>query len=382
MTDLIPPQRRLFDVPKGVAYLNCATLGPMPKAAVQAGTDGLARKAQPWTIQSEDFFKDTASLRPKLAKLINANAADIAFVPSVSYGLATAANNISIGKDQDILILADQFPSNVYTWRNLAARTGANLKTVEPPAGSNTSLADAFLDAITPQTGLVACAQVRWTDGTLLDLDAISARCREVGAALVLDLTQSCGAMTFDVTRIQPDFLVVAGYKWLLGPYAAGLLYVAPRYQQGQPLEQGWIGRQGSTDFTGLTNYQDSFNPGAERFDMGERSNFALLPALDCAIDLLLDWEIEKIEATLGAHNRRLAAKLAEIGLECPDERLRGPHYLGARLPETAPDDIIDKLRARDVHISKRGSSLRITQHLYNTEEDEDRMIEALKDLL
>lgn len=379
---MIPSQRHLFDIPDDVAYLNCATLGPMPKAAVQAGTDGLARKAQPWTMQSQDFFKDTVSLRPKLAKLVNSEAADIAFVPSVSYGLATAARNISLSQDQDILILADQFPSNVYTWRTLAAHTGATLNTVDAPAGSNTSPGEAFLNAIRPETGLVACAQVRWTDGTLLDLEAIGARCREVGAALVLDLTQSCGAMAFDVARVQPDFVVVAGYKWLLGPYAAGFLYVAPRHQTGQPLEQGWIGREGSTDFTRLTNYQEAFNPGAERFDMGERSNFALLPALERAVDLLLDWEIDNIEATLGAHNRRLAARLAEIGLQCPDERLRGPHYLGARLPETAPEDIIDRLQAQGVHISKRGSSLRITQHLYNTEADEDRLIAALKDLL
>ncbi len=381
MTDLIPNQRHLFDIPAEVAYLNCATMGPMPIAALEAGRAGLARKAQPWGITSDDFFKDTASLRPKLAQLINARGEQIAFVPSASYALATAAQNITLKAGQDILIMADQFPSNVYVWRDLAARTGAKLQTVAAPDGKM-SLSDAMLEAIGPQTGLVACAQVRWTDGTRLDLEAISDKCRSVGAALVLDLTQSCGAMAFDATRIQPDFMVAAGYKWMLGPYSAGFMYVGEQHLGGQPLEHNWITRAGSTDFTQLINYTDELGAGAERFDMGERSNFALLPALEAAVDLLLDWTVERVEQTLGAHNRQLAARLAEIGMPCPDNADRGPHYLGASLPASAPADLTERLKADNIHVSRRGNTLRITPHLYNTTDDTARLIEALKRLI
>ena len=378
MTDLIPNQRHLFDIPDEVAYLNCATMGPMPLAALEAGRAGLAKKAQPWQISTADFFKDTSSLRPKLARLINAEADTIAFVPSVSYATATAAQNIALEAGQSILTMADQFPSNVYVWRDLAARTGATLKTVDEPTG-NMSLSDAMLEAIGPETGLVACSQVRWTDGMKLDLEAISDKCRSVGAALVLDLTQSCGAMAFDASRVRPDFMVAAGYKWMLGPYSAGFMYVAKHRQSGRPLEHNWITRKGSTDFTQLTQYTDEYGPGAQRFDMGERSNFALLPALEVAVDLLLDWGVARIEHTLGAANRKLADQLAEIGMPCPDEDGRGAHYLGAKLPKGAPPDLTEQLTARHIHVSRRGNTLRITPHLYNTQDDADRLIAALK---
>jgi selenocysteine lyase/cysteine desulfurase len=378
MTDLIENQRHLFDIPDEVAYLNCATLGPLPKAALTAGEVGLARKARPWQISSADFFKDTGSLRPKLARLINGDTAGIAFVPSVSYALATAAKNIALDADQSILIMADQFPSNVYVWRDLAKQTGAELRTVADPGG-NMSQSNAMLDAIGPETGLVACSQVRWTDGAKLDLEAISDKCRSVGAALVLDLTQSCGAMAFDAGRIQPDFMVAAGYKWMLGPYSAGFMYVGEHRRDGCPLEHNWIARAGSTDFTQLTNYTDAFEEGAQRFDMGERSNFALLPALEAAVDLLLDWNVARIEKTLGAANTQLASQLADIGLACPEEELRGPHYLGAALPETAPADLTERLKAENIHVSRRGNTLRITPHLYNTADDTGRLIGALK---
>lgn len=377
MTTLIPNQRHLFDIPGEVAYLNCATMGPLPKTAVEAGKIGLARKAQPWNIPSEDFFKDTASLRPKLARLIHADTDGIAFVPSVSYAIATAMQNIELSGGQDILILEDQFPSNVYAWREVAARTGANLVTVKDPGG-NAPPSDAFLEAIGPNTGLVTCAQVRWTDGAKLDLNAIGARCREVGAALVLDLTQSCGAMVFDVNMVQPDFMVAAGYKWMLGPYATGFMYAAPHRRDGKPLEHNWITRKGARDFTRLTDYQDAFAPGAERYDVGERSNFALLPALETAIDLILDWGIDNIEATLGQQNAALADRLNAMGLSCPDATRRGAHYLGARLPADTPQDLTERLKAEHIHVSKRKDSLRITPHLYNTQDDMDRLIDAL----
>lgn len=374
---LLPNQRHLFDIPADVAYLNTATMGPLPRAAFEAGQRGLARKLQPWTIPDTDFFDDTSRLRPLLAELAGAGPEGIAFVPSASYGLATAALNLPLSPAQEILILEDQFPSNVYTWRAHAAATGAVLRTV--CAGGNTSLSEALLDAIGPATGIVACPHVRWTDGALIDLDAVSRKCREHGAALVLDLTQSIGALRFDAGAIQPDFMVAAGYKWLLGPYATGFLYVAPHRRQGRPLEQNWITRDNATNFARLIDYTDGYAPGAERFDMGERSNFALLPAMEEAVKLILQWGVGNIEETLGHRNRQLAADLAALGLSSPAESERGPHYLSALLPASAPDDLTARLKAENIHVSRRGDRLRITPHLYTSDADIERFLEALK---
>ncbi|MEL7452829.1 MAG: aminotransferase class V-fold PLP-dependent enzyme, partial [Pseudomonadota bacterium] len=297
------------------------------------------------------------------------------------YGLATAARNLDVRSDQSILTLADQFPSNIYVWRDLAAQTGAHVQTVGD-AETNQSLSDQILSAIGPKTAIVACPQVRWTDGARLDLEAIGARARDVGAALVLDLSQSCGAMPFDVRTVKPDFAVCVGYKWLLGPYSAGFMYAAPHRRGGVPLEHNWISREGAADFTKLTEYTDRFAPGAERYDMGERSNFALLPALEASLDLLLDFGIDAIEATLAEKTAGLSDALEEIGLPCPPEAERGAHYLGATLPETAPGDLVQRLAALDVHVSRRANCLRITPHIYNTQDDLDRCIAALLDTL
>jgi len=373
---LIPNQRHLFDIPEGVAYFNTATMGPMTVASVEAGQKGLARKLHPWTIPDTDFFADAERLRPLLAELIGADTDGIAFSPSVSYSLASAAKNLPLKSSQEILVLADQFPSNVYTWRDLAARTGASLRTVS--TRGNETLSDALLSAIGPETGLIACAHVRWTDGALIDLAAVGKRCREVGAALVLDLTQSCGALRFDVKEIQPDFVAVAAYKWLLSPYGTGFLYVAPQHRGGQPLEQNWITREGSSNFARLIDYTDAYGPGAQRFDMGERSNFALLPAFEEAVRTVLGWGVASIEETLGTRNEALAGRLAGIGLSCPPAGHRGPHYLCPLLPESVPADLTARLKEDGIFVSRRGDRLRITQHLFTTDADTDRFVHRL----
>lgn len=373
---LIPNQRHLFDIPDGVAYFNTATMGPMTTASVEAGQKGLARKLHPWTIPDTEFFADTERLRPLLAELIGADTDDIAFSPSVSYSLATAARNLPLSKNQEILLLEDQFPSNVYTWRELAKDTGATIRTVG--AHGNETLSDALLGAIGPQTGIVACAHVRWTDGAILDLAAIGKRCREVGAALVLDLTQSCGALDFDVKAVQPDFVAVAAYKWLLAPYATGFLYVAPQHRSGTPLEQNWITREGSSNFARLIDYTDNYGPGAQRFDMGERSNFALLPSFESAVRTVLGWGVANIQETLGARNAALAEQLAGIGLTCPPENERGPHYLCPLLPGHVPEDLTARLKEDGIFVSRRGDRLRITQHLFTSDADVEHFIARL----
>ncbi|KCZ50343.1 aminotransferase class V-fold PLP-dependent enzyme [Hyphomonas pacifica] len=372
----LPNQRHLFDIPDDIAYFNTATMGPLTKASVEAGQNGLARKLHPWTIPDTEFFADTERLRPLLAELIGADTDGIAFSPSASYALATAARNLPLSKGQEILLLEDQFPSNVYTWRELAKHTGASIRTIGAQDGE--TLSDALLAAIGPETGLVACAHVRWTDGALLDLTAIGKRCREVGAALVLDLTQSCGALPFDVKDVQPDFVAVTAYKWLLAPYATGFLYVAPQHRNGVPLEQNWITRQGSSNFARLIDYTDHYGPGAQRFDMGERSNFALLPAFESAVRTVLDWGVSNINETLSARNAALADQLASLGLHCLPQAERGGHYLCPLLPENAPDDLTARLKEANIFISRRGDRLRITPHLFTTDSDIERFIAEL----
>jgi selenocysteine lyase/cysteine desulfurase len=274
------------------------------------------------------------------------------------------------------VLLADDFPSTVYTCRALAEEKGAELVTVERPIEGDWTAA--LIEAVTPETALVCTPHVHWVCGSLIDLAALSRRCREVGAALVLDTTQSTGALPLDMAAVDPDYRVAASYKWMMGPYSLGFLYVAPRRQGGVPVERGWVMREGAEDFRRLTRYPPAYAAGARRFDMGERSNFALLPVAGAAIEQLLAWGLDNISETLGYRTSAIAARLVERGITAVPEHLRGPHYLSVRFPDGIDDATVERLATRNVHVSIRGESMRITPHLYNNDEDVERLIEAL----
>jgi selenocysteine lyase/cysteine desulfurase len=374
---MLPCQRHLFDIPDDVAYLNCAYMSPLMKAALAAGTAGLARKAHPWELTPDEFFNGSEEFRNTAAQLLNCSADCIAIVSSAGYGIQTAAHNLAVRKGQSILVLDEQFPSNYYPWLRLAKQNGATLKVVPWPSDDDWTAA--VLDALREDVAIAALPHVHWTSGGRLDLIRIRAACRRIGAALVLDLTQSLGALNFNVNDVQPDFAVAASYKWLLGPYSTGLLYVAPKWHSGSPLEEGWIQRANSRDFSSLILYDDEYHSGARRFDMGERSNFALLPAAMRAIQQILEWKVAQISETCGAMNRRLAASAAELGFNAPAEPLRASHYLCLRRKAAIPKELTEMLAREKVFVSVRGSSIRVTPHVYNTVEDCDQLIACLR---
>jgi selenocysteine lyase/cysteine desulfurase len=355
-------------------------MSPLMRPVVEAGEAGIRRKAHPWNISPIDFFTDSEAARALFAEIVGAGADDIAIVPSVSYGMAVAARNLTAPMGARILVLDEQFPSNVYPWRELAARTGARVDTVPRPADDDWTAA--ILERIGDDIAIAALPNSHWTDGGLVDLEAVGAALREAGAALAVDATQSLGALPLDVRRVRPNFLVAGGYKWLLGPYSLGFLYVDPKYHRGRPLEHNWIARAGSEDFTRLVDYRDDYQPGARRFDMGERSNFALMPAAMAAIRQILDWGVDNIQATLSARNEAIAARARSLGLESVSQDLRAGHYLGLRFAGGVPEGLSQRLADEKIFVSVRGASMRVTPHLYNTDADIDRFFAALERVL
>jgi len=374
---MLPCQRHLFDIPDDVAYLNCAYMSPLMKPVIEAGVAGLARKAHPWELTPDKFFTGSDEFRATGAQLLDCSPDCIAIVPSASFGIATAARNLLVKKSQSILVLAEQFPSNYYSWHRLAADNGASLKVVPWPDDNDWTAA--VLNSLSAGVAIAALPHVQWTSGGRLDLVRIGAACREIGAALVLDLTQSLGVLPFSVREVQPDFAVAASYKWLLGPYSVGLLYVDPKWHGGKPLEENWIQRANSRDFSSLILYCENYDDGARRFDMGERSNFALLPAAVRAMKQLLEWDVAQISETAGALNRRLESAAADVGFTAPPEPLRAPHYLALRRKEAIPKELPEMLAMEKVFVSVRGSSIRVAPNVYNTVEDCERLIACLR---
>lgn len=376
----IASQRHRFAIPEDLHYLNCAYMAPLSHGVSGAMVEGARLKEQPWNFRPADFFAVVEAFRERAGRLVKVDADRIAVVPSVSYGLAVAAANIPLERGQSIVTLGDQFPSNVYVWQEKAARCGGQVIAVQRPSQSCWS--EAVLDAIGPHTAIVAVAHNHWADGRLVDLVAVGEKARAHGAALVLDLTQSLGAMPIDFAAVQPDFAVAACYKWLMGPYGIAMLYVDPKHHDGEPIEHNWINRAGSEDFARLVDYRDDFQPGARRFDMGEKSNPPLLKGAGAALDFLMEFGVEAISAELGHRTEELATEAQDLGLVSAPIGTRAPHFLSLGFLDGVPDGLTQRLAERRVHVSLRGSSLRVTPHLYNISADTDALVQTLRDCL
>ncbi len=374
---MIPCQRELFTIPENVAYFNCAYTSPLLKSAAAIGQHALTRKSAPWALTTDFFFSDLNANRRLFAALVEASPEDVAIIPSVSYGIALAARNLPVEAGQTIVVLQDQFPSNIYSWHRLARDCGADIVRVPRPADGNWT--SAVLTAITPRTAVAALPHCHWTDGTLIDLVAVGRHCRACQSALVVDGTQSLGAMPFSVSQIQPDFLVTTAHKWLLGPYSYGFCYIAPRWQDGHPLEENWLNRAGAEDFARLVDYREAYQDGAKRFDAGEASNFNLAPIAGEALRQILSWGVVAIAETLRARTDAIAERAAGLGLEVAPAAYRAPHLIGLRHPRGFPSDLPARLAEANVFASARGDSIRIAPHLYNTDADVERLFQVLR---
>lgn len=357
----------LFDVPDDVAYLNCAYMGPQLRSVTAAGIAAVERKAHPWTITAADFFSGPEALRASFATLTGLDADGVAIVPAVSYGIGAAAANLPVGPGDRIVVLAEQFPANVYPWRALAARRGAEVVTVPRPADDDWT--PGVLAALAEGAAVAALPHCHWTDGGLVDLAAVRGACDAVGAALVVDASQSLGALPLDVATVRPDVLVTVGYKWLLGPYTLGFAWFAPHLRDGVPLEESWYARAGSEDFAALVDYADDYQPGARRYDMGEVASFVLVPMALAALEQITAWGVEAIGAALRVRTDAIVAGAEGLGLTAAPRDLRAPHFVGLRLPPGAdPRAVAAALAERAVHVSVRGRSVRVAPHLCTTD--------------
>ncbi len=374
---MIDCQKHLFDIPDDVTYLNAAYMAPILKSSAQVGKVAVAQKLHPWEITIDDFFGLPKTACGLFASLIDSAEDCIAIVPSASYGVGTATKNCKLEKGQKIIVLADQFPSHVYPWQEVARDKDAIIETIPWPADDDWTAA--LLNAIDQTTAVVACPQAHWTNGTSVDLVAVGKKCRAVGAALVLDLTQSLGVMPFSVKDVDPDFMIAGSYKWLLGPYSYGYMYVAPRHHNGIPLEENWIARKDSEDFSRLVDYKDPYQPGAGRFHMGEKSNFINAPIAIDALKKFNELGVDNISAYLKTLTNYVAEKSDEIGLNVARDKFRAPHLIGINFKDGVPSHIAPMLASNKVFVSVRGQSIRVATHIYNDKADIDRLFTLLQ---
>lgn len=377
MTNPIDASKQLFLLEEGITYLNCANMSPMLHTVREAGLQALQTRATPWKIASTDWFANAEILRDLAGAVFQTNGNNIALVPSVRYGMAAAAKNLSLKPGKEILVLEQQFPSNYYVWEDLARRQQLQLITV--PRSNNQSLTESIIAKINANTGLVTIPNCHWIDGAWINLEAVSDAVKKVGAYLVLDLSQSLGVLPIDIDRIQPDFAVAVGYKWMLGPYGLGYMYVSPKWQEaGEPLEYSWLIKKGSEDFAALINYTDGYRSGARKFDMGEFPQFNLLPMAIAALQQLLRWEIGTIQQALTKLTSRVMDYKNQQGIDGNATEGVG-HMTSIPLNTIATADFKNRLAQNKVIVSFRGTSIRVSPHLYNDIDDIDRLLACLE---
>ena len=368
-----------FDIPRDICYLNAAYMTPQPRRVVEAAVRGATRRSQPWRITPADFFGEVEALRAAFAQQVGCSADNIAIVPSASYGVSCAAANLPIKRGDVILALNDQFPSNYYSWRRQTLATDAEFHIVSNEGSQ--SWADALLEAIELRGDDIAIATLEghhWTSGEIVDLETVIPALRDVGARVVLDLTQTIAGCPVDISQLAPDFMVAAGYKWQFCPYGVAFLYVDEAYFDGVPIEEAWMGRDGAEDFSRLVDFTDQYQPGARRFDAGEKSSFSNVSGALAALKTLDEWGIGAISETLAVTNTRIAEILAGHGFETAATDARAPHFQGARLPATDPRKLAAQLIDNGVYASVRGDHLRVAPHLYTDDEDLERFDDAL----
>lgn len=380
---MLSNQRSKFSLSTSGIYLNGSYMSPLLKSVEKAGIKGMVRKRNPFSITPTDFFTETEKLREEYGQLINVNESNrMVVIPSVSYGIATVAKNIKISAGENMIVASEQFPSNYYSWNQLVHETGGELKVVSSVQGKGRGRVwnERILESIDSKTRLVALGHVHWADGTLFQLEEIRKRTKEVGALLVIDGTQSVGALPFDVQKIQPDALICGGYKWLMGPYSIGLAYYGEYFDGGKPLEENWINRKNSENFAALINYQDAYQPVSLRYEVGEHSNFIAVPMMRAAIQQINQWKPTNIQAYCEKISKKALAQLINAGFWIEDSNYRAHHLFGIRLPKNVNrKKVVEALQKNRIAVSFRGDAIRVSPHVYNSEAEMNKLASVLK---
>jgi selenocysteine lyase/cysteine desulfurase len=377
---MLPSQRELFEIPRQICYLNSASYSPLPLKTQQAGRAAVGRKGTPWTLDAAFANTQHDRARTAAARLIHADSADIALIPSISYGVATAAKLVAVARGSRVIVLENDHSSPVLEWQLRAEAQGFTVETVRQPGDGDWT--SALLAAIerpgAPPVALASISSVHWSDGGLIDLEPVAAALKRQGAIFLVDATQSAGVLMMDVVRLDPDFVIFPTYKWLLGPYGRAFLYMARRHQDGIPLEQTSFGRRDVRAENQVYFTDTSYVAGARRFDMGERDHFISMEMAAIGMEMMAEWGAAAVAQRLAMLTARIAEDLRGIGVSVPDARLRSPHILSLAFKGGMPSGLVEGLASEGVYVAARLGRLRVSPHVYNDEADADRFVKIL----
>jgi len=384
-TTTVSPQidwrQEWFEI-EDATYLNLAGQSPLPRVSIRAVQAALEAKKFPHHKPDSIFYEVPDRLRVSLAKLIGAQPEEIALTSGASAGVMAVAYALKWQPGDEVITAKGEFPLQYTAWKPMEAREGIKLKIVAPRDRFIT--ADDFMAALTPRTRVVSVSMVRFDDGSLLDAPRLAAACHAQGALLLLDVSQCCGALPINVRELGADFLVCAGYKWLLSPFGTGLFWIKREHLASvRPAPFYWMALQGSENFSALKFDDPKPAASAKRWDSPEWAsyfNFNLV-AMDTSVDLVLRMGPDRVLS----HNRKLIDFMFErlpkdrcVPASPIDAAQRGPYgCFAARSPEKT-GELYQRLRKENIIVSLREGNIRVSPHLYNTERDIDRLISVI----
>jgi selenocysteine lyase/cysteine desulfurase len=363
-------------------YLNLAGQAPMPRVSLRAVQAAMEAKKYPHHKSDSTYFEVPNRIRVSIAKLIGGKPEEIAITTGASQGLAAVAYGLSWKPGDEVITAKGEFPLQYTAWKPMEEREGIKVKIVAPRDRFLT--ADDLIAAMTPRTRVVSVSHVRFDDGSLLDAARVAAACHAQGALLALDVSQSCGAVPLDVEQLGVDFLICAGYKWLLGPFGTGFFWAKSEHiGKMRPGPFYWMALPGAENFSSLAVDDPKPVPGAKRWDTPEPAsyyNFNLV-AMDASTDFVLQVRPE----TVAAHNRKLIDFMYErlpkdrcVAASPLDGDRRGPYGCFAARTKEKTEALYHKLRQENVIVALREGNIRVSPHLYNTERDIDRLISVI----
>jgi len=375
-------QKHLFSIDNDVHYLNCAYKAPLLKSAEQAALNALIKDRNPYNLKVEDFFNDVNKVKIEFGKLINSDKDNVALIPSSSYGFSSILNNIKSNEGKIAITIKDEFPGSYFCLKKWVKENKNELQVISPLIESHNVGEDwnhKILKSINKHTSLVLMSSIHWMNGTKFNLKEIGNKCKKNGAKFIVDGTQSVGAMKMDVNEFNIDALVCASYKWLFGPYSMGLAYLSDEFQNGDPIEESWMNRTNASNFSSLTEYDSKYQIKSNRFDVGEKSNFLLMPILLEGLKQINEWSVDNIYNYCENLSQPIKNKLSEMGILFEDNKYFSPHLFSLNLPKNVnPILLKSNLEKNQVFISLRGDFLRVSLNVFNNKKDVNKLIDVI----
>jgi selenocysteine lyase/cysteine desulfurase len=362
-------------------FFNHAGVSPLSGVAAEA-MRAYAQQAETDVYLGTNWYVDVEKLRILAAGVINAHRDEIAFIKNTSEGISIVAMGIDWQWGDVIVTTSVEYPANVYPWMEVARSRGVKLVQVaeqdDRDSRRGVPVDDILQAAHNPKCRLVALSHVEFASGQRHDLELIGRYCRQHEKLLCVDAIQSMGVLPVDVQAMNIDFLAADGHKWMMGPEGAGIFYCRRELlERTRPLMIGWMNVVNAMEYG---DYDYTLKPDAGRFECGTYNIPGLL-GLKASLELLHRLGTDAIGARLKELDDRLIAGLILKGyhIVSPRHHEQWSGIVSFTSPKHEHEQIVKALRKeKKIEIALREGRLRASPHFYNTEQQIDRLIEAL----